>query len=303
MKARIQVEDALKHLHECAMRGQAPGADGVAGALGVGAAEAARLLAQLEADGWLVRADGQYALTQAGQDYARQVIRAHRLYEAHLAAETGLEEARWHQVAERREHLLTPDDVDALSRRLGDPRFDPHGDPIPTPAGDVPALAGLPLLDCPAGRDGRIAHIEDEPDAAYRELVAAGLTPGLRVRVLENGPRGARVNAEGVLVALSRVAAANLLIADLEPGESFDESVSRLAALRPGERAQVVGLLPACRGPERRRLLDLGVVPGTCVTVDLVSPSGDPTAYLIRGASIALRRVQAERILVRREAA
>jgi len=41
-------------------------------------------------------------------------------------------------------------------------------------------------------------------------------------------------------------------------------------------------------------------VPGTIVSVDLISPSGSPTAYRVRGASIALRREQAERVLIRK---
>ena len=43
----------------------------------------------------------------------------------------------------------------------------------------------------------------------------------------------------------------------------------------------------------RRRLLELGLVPGTRVTCAAVSPAGDPAAYLIRGAVIALRRKDA----------
>ena len=60
-----------------------------------------------------------------------------------------------------------------------------------------------------------------------------------------------------------------------------------LNALQVGERgivAQVEGE-PAMR----RRLMDLGLVPGTVVTCRLISPAGDPAAYQIRGATIALR--------------
>jgi Fe2+ transport system protein FeoA len=45
-------------------------------------------------------------------------------------------------------------------------------------------------------------------------------------------------------------------------------------------------------------LLDLGFVPGSAVEVNLVSPAGDPTAYLVRGALIALRREQARFIRI-----
>ncbi len=74
-----------------------------------------------------------------------------------------------------------------------------------------------------------------------------------------------------------------------------------LSALAPGERGEVVALAAACRGLQRRRLLDLGVVPGTLVTSELRGPSGDPTAYRIRGALIALRREQADTVYVQRQ--
>lgn len=70
-----------------------------------------------------------------------------------------------------------------------------------------------------------------------------------------------------------------------------------LSALRVGERAQVVELLTA--DDMRRRLLELGLVNGTEVCCVQRSPAGDPTAYQIRGALIALRRCDAARVLVR----
>ena len=50
------------------------------------------------------------------------------------------------------------------------------------------------------------------------------------------------------------------------------------------------------RGGERRRFLDLGILPGTLVEAAFSSPSGNPTAYRVRGALIALRREQANHI-------
>jgi Fe2+ transport system protein FeoA len=55
-----------------------------------------------------------------------------------------------------------------------------------------------------------------------------------------------------------------------------------------------------CRGAERRRLLDLGVLPGTVIQAEIRSPNGDPTAYLVRDALIALRAEQAEFIRIER---
>lgn len=70
-----------------------------------------------------------------------------------------------------------------------------------------------------------------------------------------------------------------------------------LADLQPGETAEVVAV--RSQGLERRRLLDLGIVPGTRITAELRSPLSDPVAYRVRGALIALRRSQAMQIEVR----
>ena len=74
----------------------------------------------------------------------------------------------------------------------------------------------------------------------------------------------------------------------------------KLSALDRGEYAyvsQVDG-----EDSMARRMADLGLVPGTRVECELVSPSGDPVAYRIRGALIALRRQDARRVSIAEEA-
>jgi len=55
-----------------------------------------------------------------------------------------------------------------------------------------------------------------------------------------------------------------------------------------------------CRKHERRRLMDLGILPGTLIEAVLRSPGGDPTAYRVRGALIALREEQSRWIYISR---
>jgi len=69
-----------------------------------------------------------------------------------------------------------------------------------------------------------------------------------------------------------------------------------LADLKPGQQAKVVNLSDHCQGAERRRFMDLGILRDTIITAEMNSPSGDPTAYRIRGALIALRREQTQLI-------
>jgi len=66
--------------------------------------------------------------------------------------------------------------------------------------------------------------------------------------------------------------------------------------LEQGGRGQVIRL--TAEGPIRRRLLDLGLTPGTIVQRLMDSPIGDPVCFLIRGARIALRRDDAAQIRV-----
>ncbi len=69
-----------------------------------------------------------------------------------------------------------------------------------------------------------------------------------------------------------------------------------LEDLKVGEKARVSSILTT--GSMRRRLQDLGVIEGTRVECLHRSPSGDPVAYLIRGAAIALRSEDSSGILV-----
>jgi DtxR family Mn-dependent transcriptional regulator len=65
-----------------------------------------------------------------------------------------------------------------------------------------------------------------------------------------------------------------------------------------GQSAKVVAISKAIRGPQRRRLLDLGLVPGTKIKAEIQSVGGDPTGYNVKGATIAIRKNQANNIFI-----
>ena len=69
-----------------------------------------------------------------------------------------------------------------------------------------------------------------------------------------------------------------------------------LADLSAGQAGLVTELHN--EGPDRRRMMDLGIVPGTLITVEMKSPLGDPVAYRVRGALVALRYEQARLISI-----
>jgi DtxR family Mn-dependent transcriptional regulator len=301
---KVRLEDALKHLYKYEYAGWRPSVESVAGSVGVNRARAVQILTRLE-EMELARAKGNgFVLTEEGRDYALHVVRTHRLLERYLADRTGLEPRDWHPEAEREEHRLSPADADTLSARLGHPLYDPHGDPIPTAGGDLPRYRGVPLPSLDAGTLASITHLEDEPEDVYEALTRRGLAPGMSLFLLESSPGEIRFEAGGRKHSLRPVEAGNVTVVPLldeegsgGPGEP-EETGRSLAELREGEEGRVLLVGSGLQGPQRRRLMDLGLVPGTVVRAELRSAGGDPTAYRIRGALIALRREQARWIRV-----
>jgi DtxR family Mn-dependent transcriptional regulator len=296
---RIQLEDALKHLLDCDEAGRGATVESLAGALSWKRRQAAEILGHLRGRGLATVAGDAHHLTGDGRMYALQVVRTHRLYETWLALETSTPAADWHREAHKAEHHLEATAVDALADRLNNPRFDPHGDPIPTREGHLPRRMLTSLASWPDDQPARIEHIEDEPEILFRQAEALGLAPSTRIdalRHLEDGSLAAML--EGRRIVIPAAIAPLIHVAGPDREDNPPANLSRLSDLPVGGDALVYALAPACIGPERRRLLDLGVVPGTRIRCEFASPFGSPRSYDIRGALIALRDHQADRILI-----
>ena len=299
---RVMIEDSLKHLFDCEYKGRMATLESLTGVLGVAGGQAAEILRRLQERELVTWSERGYELTGEGRRYALRVVRIHRLWERYLSDHTGVAPEEWHEEAELREHEISPEEAETLSASLGHPRFDPHGDPIPTSGGEIAAPEGIPLTELPEGDLAEVVHIEDEPPAIYAQLVAEGLEPGMRIRVLEASPQRIRFEANAEEHVLAPIFAANLSVLTLPREEKMRGPYESLARLGLGQAATVVGFAPGLRGPERRRMLDLGLIPATLVPAEIKSPAGDPTGYRIRGAVIALRRQQAEQIQIERRA-
>jgi DtxR family Mn-dependent transcriptional regulator len=299
---RILLEDALKHIQRCERHGETPSLQSIAGALDISLNQAAQIAEELQSAELIQIENSAFMLTPSGRDYALRIIRAHRLWEEYLAEQTGFDEAEWHDQADKYEHLLTTEEARNLAQQLGNPVYDPHGDPIPSPSGAFQHHPGIPLSSMKLESPLRIVHIEDEPAEIYAQLVAEGLSPGMNLRITEKTSQRIRFWIGDEEHVLAPVVAANISVVQL-PKEQVEEFQpgAPLATLKPGEKGRVVALSPRLRGADRRRMMDLGILPGTTINVEMTSPSGDPTAYKIRGALIALRKEQAKLIQVESE--
>ncbi len=302
LTGRVLSEDALKHIQQCEFHGDRVSVKSLAGALSISPNQVTDVIARLESHGLLEVDRADFQLTESGREYAMRVLRAHRLYERYLAEATGFDESEWHQRADRIEHSLSLDDVAALSRQLGNPTHDPHGHPIPSASGEMVYHDGKALPTMAVGQTYRIVEIEDQPEVVYAQLVAEGLHPGMEIHLAENSSQRIRFWAGENEHVLAPIMATNIEVVLGETETAQAEAPGEpLTTLRPGEIAHIASLSPRIRGVERRRLMDLGILPGTFIENEMVSAGGDPVAYRVRGAVIALRNAQAELINICRD--
>ena len=139
-------------------------------------------------------------LTDAGQREALKVLRRHRIAEAFLVKVMGF---GWHEVhdeADRLSRALSEAVTERMAEMAGNPTHCPHGEPIPSPEGDVPELNDQLLSDIPAGTDVEITRVRTRESDRLEYMAALGLLPGTRLHVLHvapfNGPIQLKVGNE-----------------------------------------------------------------------------------------------------------
>jgi DtxR family Mn-dependent transcriptional regulator len=282
-------EDFLKHAAADFMSGDAVAILRIADAIGLDPDSLSSLLQQLQEAGYVSCEGSVWSLTETGWTRGRQLLRAHRIYESYLAEQTGTPASDWHFEADHHEHLLDPDEVNRLAEELNCPRFDPHGDPIPTRDLTMEGEGGRLLSQITEAGDYRILHLEDEPKGPFERTIGMGLGPGIVIRVeLLNSGRY-RAQWAGLDKVLDSEQAASCRVEACEPHDLHDLPFGNLKSVPVGQTVPLHSISPAVRGLQRRRLLDLGFVPGSLVVKEGVAAFNGPMRFRVRGTSQALR--------------
>lgn len=146
-----------------------------------------------------------------------------------------------------------------------------------------------------------IIHVEDEPNAIYSQILAEGLFPGMQIRMMEISDKRVKFIANGEECILSPLIAKNITVGVLQFEKQIEGKFKALSSLKIGEEGTILGIAKSLRGQQRRRLMDLGIVPGTKIEAELQSLTGDPVAYRVRGTTVALRKQQTEKIYLLNE--
>ena len=297
---RELLEDTLKFIFNQQQSGRTVSVEALEGKLKVTSKKAFKLINIMESQGLIQHNMEFLELTGNGEIMALQIVRAHRLWERYLADEARIPLDKVHTIAHQREHGMSFEAINELDASLGHPLKDPHGDPIPDSEGRFrPFDQGKPLTSWDADELAKIIHLEDEPPLAYAQIVAAGLSLGQEIRIIEKNSARFIITDGLNEFTLAPAVAANIFVIPISQAEMDRQNTIRLSDLSTREKAEIVELDERVQGFTRRRFLDLGLTPGTVIFPELDNSFGDPRAFRVRGTLIALRKEQANDIWVR----
>lgn len=221
------MEDYLKGVYLLRERGEMVTGLALAQLLGVKPPSVTGMVKRLAALGMLrYTSYHPIDLTTLGEAVALEIVRHHRLLELYLAEFLGMPWEDVHAEADRLEHHISEELEERIAARLGQPTFDPHGDPIPSRELVVPARAVSRLTALQVGHRWQIARIERQQPDVLQYLESLGLVPGAAVRVLQISPFG------GVVTLAVRAGDGTELTQAI--GLELAEHI--LAAPLPGER-------------------------------------------------------------------
>ena len=193
LRAQSQtVEDYLKTIYALGERDGGPvTTSGISERLGLSASSVSGMLRKLADQGLLDhRPYGGIALTDRGLASALRVVRRHRLVEMFLVAQLAYSWDEVHQEAEVLEHAMSDQLVERIDAALGRPKFDPHGDPIPSGGGELPTVDAQRLPMLAPGAAGVLVRVDDHDPEVLRHLTQAGIALGQRIQLLHQLPFG-----------------------------------------------------------------------------------------------------------------
>jgi len=258
------------------------------------------------------------SLTPEGEQQAHHVLRRHRLWEVFLVEKLGFEYDQAHNAACQLEHDTSELLAHRLDAFLGFPSVNPEGELIPRPDGTPPPQVLTPLAALSAGQRGHVVRCEGN-DTTRAFLEKQGVRPGTSLTVLATGEASLLLQVKESHVSLARALAEAIKVEprnmdvkttrgtpSQSPSKQEEEmpksetkttiSQVTLDQLSVGQRGIVVHV--GGKGAVKRRMMDMGLVPGSEVKVLRVAPLGDPVEFEVKGYSLSLRKKEASDITV-----
>ena len=153
-------------------------------------------------------------LTDKGRKTALNIIRKHRLWEVFLVDKLKFKWDEVHDIAEQLEHIQSVKLTNELDKFLNFPTKDPHGDPIPNPAGFIKFTPKLKLSDLKIGETGKFVGVKDSSSTFLKYLDKRQISLGSNIKVLhqEEFDQSLHVGLDETNLTISIKTASNLYI-------------------------------------------------------------------------------------------
>ncbi|MDA8937515.1 metal-dependent transcriptional regulator [Flavobacteriaceae bacterium] len=153
-------------------------------------------------------------LTEKGRKTALNIIRKHRLWEVFLVDKLNFKWDEVHDIAEQLEHIQSEKLTNELDKFLDFPTKDPHGDPIPNPAGFIKFTPKLKLSDLNIGETGKFVGVKDSSSTFLKYLDKRQISLGSNIKVLhqEEFDQSLHVGLDESNLTISIKTASNLYI-------------------------------------------------------------------------------------------
>ncbi len=185
------VEDYLKAIYQLSEQGDSAATTGIAERLGLTPASVTGMMKRLAESGLVEHEPYRGArLTAEGRTAALAVMRRHRILEAYLITKLAYDWSTVHEEAERLEHAVSDELVERMAFALGQPRYDPHGAPIPTADGEIERAALVPMAEMEPGERAVLRQVGDDDAERLRYLKSVGLVPMVEVTLVDRQPFG-----------------------------------------------------------------------------------------------------------------
>ena len=124
-------------------------------------------------------------LTKTGKQVAILIIRKHRLWEVFLHDKLQFAWDEVHEVAEQLEHIHSEELILRLEKFLGFPKYDPHGDPIPSANGELSPIKRTTLSEAEPGRNYQVVGVKDSSNVFLQYLQQVNVGIGTKIKVIE----------------------------------------------------------------------------------------------------------------------
>jgi len=216
----ISKEDYLSVIYKTSDSNGEIKANQIAVKLNISNAAVTDMLRKLSKDGYVdyKRYKG-VKLTRSGEDYARSMVRRHRIWEVFLHQVVGLPWDKVHSEAENLEHSSSDELIDRLEEMLDYPEFDPHGDPIPDKNGKMPkSKLGIPLSTIKPGNLVKVNRVHDFDSSFLQYISKIGIELNKEINVLESFDfdHSLLIEVDNKETNISSKIAANIFVSEAE---------------------------------------------------------------------------------------